>query len=161
MSVQMLTIEPITLRETERIWQLRNDVATRREFGMPVISYAQCLDWVATVTDRKTPEYVFLVRDAKMGNIGLIILEKHGAEIEIHVTIDHAHRVRRGYGKQAIKLATDWAMMNGADRVVANIREENYKGLFAFESSGYKEVRNYLGPRNISYFEYEYKNAKV
>ena len=52
-------------------------------------------------------------------------------------------------------------MMNGADRVVANIREENYKGLFAFESSGYKEVRNYLGPRNISYFEYEYKNAKV
>ena len=157
----MLTLSPITLKETERIWRLRNDVATRREFGMPVISYAQCLDWVANVQDRKTQEYVFLVRDNHMGDIGLVILEKHGYEMEIHVTIDPAHRVRKGYGKQAIKLATDWAFMNGADRVIANIREENYKGLFAFESSGYKEARNYLGPRNISYFEYEYKNAKV
>jgi len=155
----MLTLSPITLKETERIWQLRNDVATRREFGTPVISYAQCLDWVANVANGKTEEYVFLVKDDKLGNVGLVILEKHGTEMEIHVTIDHAHRVRRGYGKQAIKLATDWAMMNGADRVVANIREENYKGLFAFESSGYKEVKNYLGPKNISYFEYETRNV--
>ena len=148
----MLTLEPAKISDTETIWQLRNDVATRRELGLKVISYSECLDWVANIVEGKSNETLLVARDDKIGIVGFIIIHY----ISIRVSIGSAFR-GRGYGRQTIKLANEYAIRNRIKRLTAEIRGENYKALFAFEDAGYVEKGTLTrGPGKTEYFIYEW-----
>ena len=151
----MLTLESATLNDTDTVWKLRNDVATRRELGMKVISYSECLDWVANIVERKSSEILLLVKDDKQGIVGFVILDSG----QIKISIRSAFRGMSGYGRQAIKLAGEYARANGIKKLIAEIRGENYKGLFAFEATGYTETGTFTrGPSKTEYLIYEWKS---
>ena len=149
----MITLMTPTLRDEMLLWQFRNDVAIRRELGLKAISYAECLDWASRMSDM-----LFLVHDDKLGDVGFVAFEDIGDDRLIMVGIGSVFR-GKGYGKQAIRLATENGIGKGK-RLKANIRSENYKALFAFESAGYKEALTVKdGPHE--YFVFEYANAKI
>ena len=148
----MLTLEPAKIADTETIWKLRNDVATRRELGLKVISFSECLDWVANIVEGKSNETLLVAKDDKIGIVGFVIIHY----ISIRVSIGSAFR-GKGYGRQAIKLANEYAKQNGIKRLTAEIRGENYKALFAFEDTGYIETGTLTrGPGKTEYFIYEW-----
>ena len=154
----MLTLEPAKIADTETIWKLRNDVATRRELGLKVISFSECLDWVANTVEGKSKETLLVAKDDKLGIVGFVTLQYDNDVAHIGVSIGSAFR-GRGYGQHTIKLATEYEMgltrpMNR--RLLAHIRSENYKALFAFESAGYKEIGMDKQEQH-EYFIYEYK----
>ena len=154
----MLTLEPAKIADTETIWKLRNDVATRRELGLKVISFAECLDWVANIVERKSKETLLIAKDDKLGIVGFVTLQYESDVARIGVSIGSAFR-GRGHGQHTIKLATEYEMgltrpMNR--RLLAHVRSENYKALFAFESAGYKESGT-IKQGQHEYFIYEYK----
>ena len=105
----MLTLEPVTFTDTETVWHLRNDVATRRELGLRVISFSECLDWVANTVEGKSSERLLVVKDDKLGIVGFTTLGYDGDVAHIGVSIGSAFR-GRGCGQQAIKLATEYEM---------------------------------------------------
>ena len=149
----MLTLEPTTLNDTDTVWKLRNDVATRRELGLKVVSYSECLDWIANIVEGKSSETLLLVKDDKQGIVGFVILDSG----QIKVSIRSAFRGMSGYGRQAIKLTGEYARASDIKKLVAEIRGENYKGLFAFEDAGYIEVGTFTrGPNRTEYFTYEW-----
>src|SRR3990167_11527269 len=154
----MLTLKLATLNDTDIIWNLRNDVATRRELGLMVISFSECLDWIANIVEGKSKETLLIAKDDKLGIVGFVTLQYESDVARIGVSIGSAFR-GRGYGQHTIKLATEYEMnltrpMNR--RLFAHIRSENYKALFAFESSGYKEIGMDKQEQH-EYFIYEYK----
>jgi len=147
----MLTLEASKIADTETIWHLRNDVATRRELGLKLISYSECLDWVANIVEGKSKDILLLVKDDKIGIVGFVTIDSG----YIKISIGSAFR-GKGYGRQAIRLANAHAMQLGIKKLVAEIRGENYKALFAFEDSGYVEAGTFTrGPSNTEYFTYE------
>ena len=154
----MLTLELAILNDTDTVWKLRNDVATRRELGLKVISYSECLDWVANIRDGKTSETLLLAKDDKLGIVGFVTLRPDNDITHIGVSIGSAFR-GQGLGQQTIKLVTEYEM--GLTRpknrkLQAHIRSENYKALFAFESVGYGEIGT-MKQGQHEYFVYEYK----
>ena len=153
----MLTLEPAKIADTETIWKLRNDVATRRELGLKVISFAECLDWVANIVERKSKENLLVAKDDKLGIVGFVVILGYDTNCgAIKVSIGSAFR-GRGYGRQSIKLSNDYAKQHSIKRLTAEIRGENYKALFAFEDAGYSESRTFTrGPSNTEYFTYEW-----
>jgi len=154
----MLSLEAPKISDTETIWHLRNDVATRRELGLKVISYSECLDWIANFVEGKSKETLWVAKDDKLGIVGFVTLRYDNDMAHIGVSIGSAFR-GQGHGQHAIKLATEYEMnltrpMNR--RLLAHIRSENYKALFAFESAGYKEVGT-IKQGQHEHFIYEYK----
>ena len=154
----MLSLKTSKIADTETIWHLRNDVATRRELGLKLISYSECLDWVANIVEGKSKETLLIAKDDKLGIVGFVTLQYDNDVAHICVSIVSAFR-GRGYGQHTIKLATEYEMgltrpMNR--RLLAHIRSENYKALFAFESAGYKEIGMDKQEQH-EYFIYEYK----
>ena len=148
----MLSLEPAKIADTETIWHLRNDVATRRELGLKVISFAECLDWVAGIAEGKYGEILLSIKEDKIGIVGFVTLSGGGY---IKISIGSAFR-GKGYGRQAIRLANAHARQLGVKKLVAEIRGENYKALFAFEDAGYVEAGTFTrGPSNTEYFTYE------
>ena len=147
----MLTLESATLNDTDTVWKLRNDIATRRELGLKVISYSECLDWVANIIEGKSNEILVLAKEDKIGIVGFVTLNSG----YIKIAIGSAFR-GKGYGRQAIKLANAYARQLGIKKLAAEIRGENYKALFAFEDAGYVEAGTFTrGPSNTEYFTYE------
>ena len=148
----MLSLEPAKIADTETIWKLRNDVATRRELGLKVISFSECLDWIANIAEGKSNETLLLVKDDKIGIVGFVTLNGGGY---IKISIGSAFR-GKGYGRQSIRLANAHARQLGIKKLVAEIRGENYKALFAFEDAGYVEAGTFTrGPSKAEYFTYE------
>lgn len=148
----MLLLEPVIINDTDTVWKLRNDVATRRELGLKVISYSECLDWVANIVEHKSNEILLLVKEDKIGIVGFVIIYC-GC---IKISIGSAFR-GSGYGRHAIKLSNEYARTNGIPKLIAEIRGENYKGLFAFEDNGYVESGTFTrGPSKTEYFTYEW-----
>src|SRR3990167_9106187 len=154
----MLTLKLATLNDTDIIWNLRNDVATRRELGLMVISFSECLDWIANIVEGKSKETLLVAKDDKLGIVGFVTLRYDNDVARIGISIGSAFR-GQGHGQHTIKLATEYEMgltrpMNR--RLLAHIRSENYKALFAFESAGYKESGT-IKQGQHEYFIYEYK----
>ena len=160
----MVTLEQPALQNAETVWRFRNDVATRRELGWRSISYGDCLAWIADCVSEKIDQTLFLVRDDKIGDVGFVMFADTLPEVrQIMVSIGSAVR-GRGYGQQAIKLATTIFEMELPQstnrRLVAHIRAENYKAVFAFESVGYVEMRSFIGHDKIEYLEFEHRRAQ-
>ena len=160
----MVTLEQPALQNAETVWRFRNDVATRRELGWRPISYGDCLAWIADCVSGKIDQILFLVRDDKIGDVGFVMFDDDtltGVR-QIRVSIGPAFR-GKGYGQQAIKLATTIGETELPQtvnrRLIANVRAENYKAVFAFESAGYVEVQSFVGPDKIEYLEFEYKQT--
>src|SRR3990167_8152700 len=104
----MLTLEPAKIADTETVWHLRNDVATRRELGLKVISFSECLDWVANIVEGKSKETLLVAKDDKLGIVGFVTLQYENDMARIGVSIGSAFR-GQGYGQHAIKLANAYA----------------------------------------------------
>src|SRR3990167_6887395 len=112
----MITLESATkVGESVTLWQFRNDVAIRRELGWKAISYIDCVDWISRMSNM-----LFLVHDDKIGDVGFVMFEDVEDDRLIMVGIGSAFR-SKGYGKQAIRLATEKGIARGK-RLKANIR---------------------------------------
>ena len=153
----MLSLDPVTINDTDTVWKLRNDVATRRELGLKVVSYSECLDWVANIVEGKSEDTLLLAKDDKIGIVGFVILNPHLKDsFYIKVSIGSAFR-GNGHGRRAIRLANAHMKGLGAKKLVAEIRGENYKALFAFEDNGYSETGTFIhGPIKTEYLIYEW-----
>src|SRR3990167_3363806 len=153
----MLTLSSVILKDTEAVWQLRNDIATRRELGMKLLSYSECLDWVANIVEGKSKETLLISKYDKLGIVGFVTLQYDNDIAHIGVSIGSAFR-GQGYGQHTIKLATEYEMNLARptnSHLQARIRAENYKALFAFEFAGYKEIGTTKQGQH-EYFIYEY-----
>lgn len=150
-------LEPVTINDTDTVWKLRNDVATRRELGLGVISFSECLDWVANISEGKSNERLMVAKDDKLGIVGFATFRYDGDVAHVGVSIGSAFR-GNGYGKQAIKLANEYSIGKGIKKLIAKISAENYKALFAFESAGYIDTGEVLiTPNKKAHFVYEWK----
>ena len=141
---------PITLRLAElsdwaRLFDLRNDPATRRgSTREKAITLTEHMDWLyKTLAPDKTTLYVATdaQRSVFAGTCRLDVRDGKEFELECSVTVDPRQR-GEGYAEQMITALCDIASKERPDyKVVAFVKPENVASLRAFAACGFKPVK--------------------
>lgn len=139
-NLPQLVLRPATLQDSRRIWEWRNEMATRQaSFHVDIIEYAAHESWF----QHKLAEasiHIFIVVHASGNELGYVRFDIQSNTASISVSIDPQYRSKH-YGTQVIRMGSEHMMATvPIARIDSFIRCENKVSRRAFEAAGYALV---------------------
>lgn len=154
-----VTFRPAVSQDCRRLWELRNEQATRdASFNPEYIPFEEHERWfLRRLPDRQMR--IFIAEDSKGHDIGYVRFDIQDGEAEISVSVDENQR-GKGYGTAIIKAGSDYLLSaERVERIIARIKRVNPASVFAFERAGFV-VRGYTQIAGVDACEMVYE-AKV
>ena len=130
-------LRQVTFDDCELLQYWRNDDLTvHNSISQSKVQLNEHKAWLCRViSDPNTRLYIGEIDGQPVGSIRLELLDDYA---EVSVTVDAKFR-RRGIGTQLIRSSCASTQKN---KVVAHIRPDNRHSIRAFESAGFRYVRN-------------------
>jgi len=132
-----LTLRPAVIEDCRRLWEWRNEHATREaSFNTEYIPFEEHESWF---TRKLTDPHmrILIATDSHGCDIGYVRFDISGGEAEISISIDQNER-GKGYGIAVIKSGSEHLMTTvPVKRIVAHMKTENVASAVVFERAGF------------------------